>query len=133
MNPYEAPRENPSAAPTMAACAEVMVSLGATPREAEPWLYRRLWKMGCEARPPLYAGLTQRLVLQALPFAAIWTASMYFMFWRHFPAIAIVASFLMMALISILTDTWASNRTRKSKQLPDWTEIQALAAGRIRS
>jgi len=133
MNPYEAPREKPSTAPTMAACAEVLVALGAMPREAKPWLYRRLWKMGCEAKPPLYAGLTQRLLFQALPFAAIWTASMYFMFWRHFPAIAIVSSFLMMTLISILTDTWASNRTRRSKQLPDWNEILALAAGRIRS
>lgn len=89
MNPYEAPREKPSAAPTMAACAEVLVTLGASPREAKPWLYRMLWLLGCEARPPLYAGSAHRLFLQALPFGALWTLAMRLTVWRHdTPAIA---------------------------------------------
>ena len=133
MNPDQAPREKPSAAPAMAACAEVLISLGATPWEAKPWFYRMLWRMGVEARPPLYAGHLQRLLIQAVPSAAIWTASMYFLAWRHFQAFALAGSFLLMTLITIPTYAWVARRTRKIKNLPAWPEVQALAAERIES
>ncbi len=134
MNPYEAPREKPSAPPTMAACAEVLVELGATPREAKPWLYRLLWRLGLEARPALYAGFLHRLFIQALPFGAIWTLTMRLTVWRHdTPAIAYWVSLAAMTFVMILTSAWAAKRTRRSKNLPDWEQVQALAAERIRS
>lgn len=135
MNPYEAPRENPSAAPTMAACAEVLVSLGATPREVKPWLYRMLWRMGLEARPPLYAGLLQVFFIQGLPFAALWTLFMKLTAWRDddVPSFALWLSLVVMTLVMTVAPHWAVGRIRKRKKLPHWDEVQALAAGRIRS
>ena len=133
MNPYEAPREIPPAASTMAACAELLISLGAKPWEAAPWFHRMLWRMGVEARPPLYAGHLQRLLVQGIPFAAIMTASMYFMNRRHFNSTALIGTFLVMTFITISIDAWLAKRTRRSKNLPDWQQVQALAAERIRS
>lgn len=135
MNPYEAPREKPLAAPTMGACADVLVALGATPREAKPWLYRMLWRLGLEARPPLYAGILQGLLLQGIPFAALWTLVMKLTAWRNqdVPAYALGLSLLTMALVMTLTSHWALGRTRKRRNLPDWESVQALAAERIRS
>ncbi len=133
MNPDEKPRESPLVVPTMAACAEVLVSLGAKPWEAKPWFYRMLWRMGVEAKPPLYAGHFQRLLIQALPFAGIWTAFMHLTVWRHFSANALIGSFLIMTFITISVDAWMARRSRKGRNLPDWQQVQALAAERIRS
>jgi hypothetical protein len=119
----------------MEACAELLVRLGATPREAAPWLYRMLWRSGMEARPPLYAGILQGLLLQGIPFAALWTLVMKLTAWRNqdVPAYAFGLSLLTMALVMTLTSHWALRRTRKRRNLPDWESVQALAAERIRS
>ena len=133
MNPYEAPREKPSAAPTMATCAEVMVSLGVTPREAKPWLYRMLWRLGLEARPPPYATMLERFFVQGFPFAALWTLVMKLTAWRNqnVPMVALGATFLAMTLVSMLTTHWSLKRTRSRMNLPDWEQVQALAAERM--
>lgn len=134
MNPYQSPRENPPPAPAMEACADVMVELGATPREAKPWLYRMLWRMGFEARPPLYAGLAQGFFVQGLPFAMLWTVFMCLTAWRGkaVPNYALALGIMVMGLVMTLTSHWAMGRTRKRRSLPDWNEIVTLAATRIR-
>jgi hypothetical protein len=117
----------------MAACADVLISLGAKPWDTAPWTCRMLWRMGVEARPPLYAGHPQRLVVQAIPFAAIMTAGMYLMNPSHLTSTAVIGTFLVMTFITISIDTWMAKRTRRSMNLPDWRQVQTLAAERIRS
>lgn len=133
MNPYEAPRENPPAGPTMEACAEVLVALGATPQEAKPWFYRMLWRLGLEARPPPYATMLQRFFVHGLPFAALWTLLMNLTAWRNqnVPVVALGATFLAMTLVSMLTNHWSVRRARNRRNLPDWEAVQALAAERM--
>jgi hypothetical protein len=130
MNPYEAPREKPSAAPAMAACAEVLVTLGATPREAKPWSYRMLWRIGLEARPPLYGGLLHRMI-HALSLAGF-IATVASLTDRHeTPVIASAAGLLIMTFAFIPIFGRAAKQTRKKRNLPDWEQVQALATERM--
>jgi hypothetical protein len=130
MNPYEAPRENPSAPPTMAACAEVLVALGATRREAKPWLYRMFWRMGFDVRPPLYRGFLHRMI-HALSLAGF-IATAHNLTERHeTPVIASVVGLLVMTFAFIPIFGRAAKLTRNKRNLPDWEQVQALATERM--
>lgn len=131
MNPYQTPRENPSPAPAMEACADVLVELGATPREAKPWLYRILWRMGLEVRPPLYCGFFHRMI-HALSLAGFIVTIGRLTDSREPPVIASMAILLIVTSALIPIFGRAAKLTRKKRNLPDWDQVQALAATRIR-
>ena len=126
MNPYEAPREKPSAAPTMAACTEVLVELGATPKEAKPWLYRMLWRLGLEVRPPLYAGLLQRLLIAVGSAAVCWGGWMYLSNWRDPYWNLLIAFSPFLALVPF--ESRKARTTRRTKKLPEWEVLCTYAA-----
>lgn len=116
----------------MAECAEVLVALGATPREAKPWLYVMLWRLGFEVRPPLYSGLLHRMI-HALSLAGFVVTAGRLTNNRETPVLASVAVLLIATSALIPVFGRAAKLTRKKRGLPDWEEIQALAAERIRS
>lgn len=115
----------------MEACADVLVELGATPREAKPWLYRILWRMGLEVRPPLYCGFFHRMI-HALSLAGFIVTIGRLTDSREPPAIASMAILLIVTSALIPIFGRAAKLTRKKRNLPDWDQVQALAATRIR-
>lgn len=127
MNPYEAPRNNETRVPTMAACADLMISLGAKPNEAKPPLYRALWRMGFGPRPPLYASLAQLLLLPGAPAGFLWATFMRLTVWHHVPLVGVVGGGIFFGFFLAGAMGLMARRVRSKKGLPPWSELYRLA------
>jgi hypothetical protein len=127
MNPYEAPRHVETRAATMAACAEMLISLGVKPNEAKPPLYRALWRMGFEPRPPLYARMGQLLLLPAAPAGFLWAAYMRLVVWQEMPLAVVVGGGAFFGFFLAGAMGWMARRARAKKGLPPWSELYRLA------
>jgi hypothetical protein len=127
MNPYEAPRHVDTRVAPMEACADLLISLGVKPCEAKPPVFRALWRMGFEPRPPLYPSMGQLLLLTGAPTGFLWAAWMRLTVWQQMPMAAVVGGGAFFGFFLAVAMGWMARRARAKKGLPPWSELYRLA------
>jgi len=127
MNPYEAPRHVETRVAPMEACADLLISLGVKPSEAKPPVFRALWRMGFEPRPPLYASMAQLLLLPGAPAGILWATFMRLTVWHHVPLAGVAGGGAFFGCFLAGAMGWMARRTRVNKGLPSWSELYRLA------
>jgi hypothetical protein len=99
-----------------------MRSRGISAWTVAPPVYRLLWAIGFESRPPHFAGFTQLAISFGLFYCAFWGGIMWLFSWRETampPVVMITVSAVTGALFGLIM-AWSIRRAARRLNLPEW-------------
>jgi hypothetical protein len=110
----------------------MLADRGLPRRHFEPLLFRLLWKLGVNVRPPHFLGFAHIAIVFGTWFAGIWGAFMWCVVWSRMGK-SVAAAALTTAAVGACFGfmvAWFYARERKEFALPAWeTIVQEERAG----
>jgi membrane associated rhomboid family serine protease len=103
----------------------VLSARGLSRHHAEPLLFRMLWKLGVNVRPPHFLGFASVAVVYGIWFACVWGGFMWMLVWSQ-QGIGIAGVALRAAAAGAcvgLLMAWLYARERRECALPAWEAL----------
>ncbi|WP_075792809.1 DUF6404 family protein [Massilia putida] len=103
----------------------VLLARGLSRHHAEPLLFRMLWKLGINVRPPHFLGFASIAIVYGVWFACVWGGFMWTLVWSH-QGIGIAGVALRAVIAGAcfgLLMAWLYARERREFALPAWEAL----------